>query len=91
MPVETKTERADDDRGRRARAFSLTARGSGYDLRKKGVDIGVGYFWGPAKSQIYAVPPRLVERGHATVKRVSQDQRPDKSVYRLNASRAAPR
>ena len=62
---------------------------SGYDLRKA-VELSVGYFWGPAKSQIYAVLPRLVESGLASVRRVAQDQRPDKSVYRLTrAGRAA--
>ena len=55
---------------------------SGYDLRKD-VESSVGYFWGPAKSQIYAVLPRLVESGYASVRKVAQDQRPDKSVYRL--------
>jgi PadR family transcriptional regulator, regulatory protein AphA len=62
---------------------------SGYDLRK-GVESSVGYSWGPAKSQIYAVLPRLVDAGYASVKKVAQDQRPDKSVYRLTrAGRAA--
>jgi len=62
---------------------------SGYDL-KKAVELSVGYFWGPAKSQIYAVLPRLVEGGLASAKKVAQDQRPDKSVYRLTrAGRAA--
>ena len=62
---------------------------SGYDL-KKAVESSVGYFWAPAKSQIYAVLPRLVQSGYASVRRVAQDQRPDKSVYRLTrAGRAA--
>ena len=62
---------------------------SGYEMRKA-VEESVGYFWGPAKSQIYAVLPRLVECGFATVRKVAQDQRPDKSVYRLTrAGRAA--
>jgi PadR family transcriptional regulator AphA len=55
---------------------------SGYEMRKA-VELSVGYFWGPAKSQIYAVLPRLVESGFATVRTVAQDQRPDKSVYRI--------
>jgi PadR family transcriptional regulator AphA len=62
---------------------------SGYDL-KKAVDSSVGYFWGPAKSQIYAVLPRLVESRLASVKKVAQSTRPDKNVYRLTrAGRAA--
>jgi DNA-binding PadR family transcriptional regulator len=58
---------------------------SGYDLRKA-VESSVGYFWAPAKSQIYAVLPRLVESGYASVRKVAQDLRPDKSVYRLTRS-----
>ena len=62
---------------------------SGYDL-KKAIDSSIGYFWGPAKSQIYAVLPRLVEAGLATSKKIPQSQRPDKTVYRLTpAGRAA--
>jgi PadR family transcriptional regulator AphA len=57
---------------------------SGYDL-KKAIETSVGYFWGPAKSQIYAVLPRLVEAGYATSKKVAQSQRPDKQVYRITA------
>lgn len=64
--------------------LGLLARGpmSGYDL-KKAIERSVGYFWGPAKSQIYAVLPRLVEAGYATSRRVTQSQRPDKKVYRI--------
>ncbi len=55
---------------------------SGYDVRKA-VDNGVGYFWGPAKTQIYAVLPRLVDAGFATREEVEQTDRPDKHVYRV--------
>lgn len=55
---------------------------SGYDVRKA-VDNGVGYFWGPAKTQIYAVLPRLVDNGFATREEVEQADRPDKHVYRV--------
>ena len=62
---------------------------SGYDV-KKTVDSTVGYVWGPARSAIYAVLPRLVEDGLATARKVAQSQRPDKIVYRItNAGRAA--
>jgi len=57
---------------------------SGYDL-KKAIDRSVGYFWGPAKSQIYAVLPRLVDAGYATSKKVAQSPRPDKEVYRITS------
>ena len=55
---------------------------SGYDLRKD-VERSVGYFWAPAKTQIYATLPKLVAAGYATEERVLQDARPDKSVYAI--------
>jgi PadR family transcriptional regulator, regulatory protein AphA len=55
---------------------------SGYDLRKK-IERSVGYFWAPAKTQIYTVLPRLVEAGLATRRRVMQSDRPDKQLYRV--------
>jgi PadR family transcriptional regulator AphA len=57
---------------------------SGYDLKKQ-VEGSVGYFWFPAKSQIYAVLPRLVSAGLATRRAVPQPHRPDKHVYRISA------
>jgi PadR family transcriptional regulator AphA len=58
---------------------------SGYDLLKR-AEQSVGHMWAPAKSQLYAVLPRLVEAGLATRKRVPGDGRPDKQVYRLTAA-----
>jgi len=55
---------------------------SGYDL-KKHAEAGVGYVWTAAKSQIYAVLPRLVSGGYATSRLVAQSSRPDKQVYRI--------
>ena len=55
---------------------------SGYDLMKKAQE-SVGYVWTPAKSQIYAVLPRLVAGGWAARRDVAQQQRPDKQVYRI--------
>jgi PadR family transcriptional regulator, regulatory protein AphA len=46
---------------------------SGYDLRKD-VERSIGYFWAPAKTQIYSTLPRLVEAGFATQ---------DKTIYEL--------
>jgi PadR family transcriptional regulator, regulatory protein AphA len=64
---------------------------SGYDL-KRAIDRSVGYFWGPAKSRIYTVLPRLVELGYATRRDVVQRNRPDKQVYRITrAGRTALR
>ena len=62
--------------------LALNGRLSGYDVRKA-VDNGVGYFWAPAKTQIYTVLPRLVDAGLATREEVEQADRPDKHVYRV--------
>ena len=64
---------------------------SGYDLSRK-VETGIGMFWSPAQSGIYAVLPRLVEKGLATARTVAQERRPDKQVYRMtDEGRAALR
>ena len=55
---------------------------SGYDL-KKAAEAGIGYVWTAAKSQVYAVLPRLVDGGLATAKQVRQERLPDKQVYRI--------
>ena len=55
---------------------------SGYDLRKD-AERSVGYFWAPAKTQIYATLPKLVDAGFARSKKVTQSTRPDKVVYEL--------
>jgi PadR family transcriptional regulator, regulatory protein AphA len=55
---------------------------SGYDLAKK-AEASVGWVWAPARSQIYAVLPRLVRAGLARSRKVAQSGRPDKRVYRI--------
>jgi DNA-binding PadR family transcriptional regulator len=67
-----------------AAILGLVAEGelSGYDLQRR-VERSVGYVWKPARSQIYAVLPRLVKRGLAVSRRVRQDTRPDKHLYRI--------
>jgi PadR family transcriptional regulator AphA len=55
---------------------------SGYDLAQQ-VERSVGYLWGPSRSQIYKVLPRLVERGLARARVVRQLDRPDKALYRI--------
>ncbi len=62
---------------------------SGYDLRKD-VERSIGYFWAPAKTQIYSTLPRLVEAGFATQQRVVQSARPDKTIYELTERAARP-
>lgn len=61
---------------------------SGYDLRKD-AERSVGYFWAPAKTQIYATLPKLVEAGYARSRKVPQNTRPDKVVYELTDRGAA--
>jgi DNA-binding PadR family transcriptional regulator len=64
---------------------------SGYDLLKR-AEGSVAHMWSPAKSQLYAVLPRLVDAGLARRRNVRQTSRPDKQVYRLTpAGRAAVR
>lgn len=55
---------------------------SGYDLLKK-VERGVGYVWKPTKSHLYAVLPRLVERGLATRRSAPGDRGPERQLYRV--------
>ena len=55
---------------------------SGYDLLRS-AEQSVGFFWTPAKTQLYAVLRRLVENGFATDRRVRQADRPDKTLYRI--------
>jgi PadR family transcriptional regulator, regulatory protein AphA len=64
--------------------LGLLTRGerSGYDLAKK-AEASVGWVWAPARSQIYAVLPRLVRAGLARRRKVVQSGRPDKQVYRI--------
>lgn len=57
---------------------------SGYDLGKL-VDRTVGHFFSPAKSQIYSELRRLVAHGWATERRVEQQDRPDKRLYRISS------
>lgn len=64
---------------------------SGYDLLKR-AEGSVAHMWAPAKSQLYAVLPRLVDAGLASRRTVRQRGRPDKHVYRLTrAGREAAR
>jgi PadR family transcriptional regulator, regulatory protein AphA len=55
---------------------------SGYDLTKE-VEGSIGYFWTPAKSQVYSELRRLAEGGYVSETRVAQETRPDKRIYSL--------
>ena len=62
--------------------LALGGEGSGYELTKR-VGRAIGHVWAPARSQLYALLPRLVRDGHLSVRTVRQRTRPDKQVYRL--------
>lgn len=55
---------------------------SGYDLAKV-AEQSIGFFFTPAKSQIYSELRRLLTLGYATEREVEQDRRPDKRLYRI--------
>ena len=68
-----------------AAALSLLAiegESSGYDLLRQ-ARKSVANIWAPAKTQLYAVLPRLVAAGLATQRAVVQERRPDKQLYRI--------
>ena len=54
---------------------------SGYELLKL-AENGIGFFWLPAKSHVYAVLPRLQRTGHARRRLVAQTGRPEKRFDR---------
>ena len=58
---------------------------SGYDLLRQ-ARKSVANIWAPAKTQLYAVLPRLVAAGLATQRAVVQERRPDKQLYRVTAA-----
>ena len=55
---------------------------SGYDLLKD-VEKSVGHIWTPTKSHLYAVLPRLVERGLATRRTAPGARGPERQLYRV--------
>jgi DNA-binding PadR family transcriptional regulator len=62
--------------------LAIEGESSGYDLLRK-VSRAIGYVWAPARSQLYALLPRLVRDGLAESRRVAQERRPDKQLYRI--------
>lgn len=58
---------------------------SGYDVERRARG-SVGYFWGPARSQVYAVLPRLVDAGLAERDERVQERGPAKQLYRITAA-----
>jgi len=63
-------------------SLALDGEGSGYELTKR-VGRAIGHVWAPARSQLYALLPRLVADGHLRARTVRQRTRPDKQVYTL--------
>jgi len=55
---------------------------SGYDLSKR-AENSVDLILAPTKSRIYAVLPRLLNRGLVSHRDIAQKRRPDKRLYRL--------
>ena len=55
---------------------------SRYDLMKS-VTQAIGYVWAPAKTQLYALLPRLADRGLATSRTVREGARPEKTLFRI--------
>ena len=64
--------------------LAIEGENSGYDLLKY-VSKAIGYVWAPAKSQLYALLPRLVRDGLAQSRKVAQPDRPDKTLYKISA------
>lgn len=62
--------------------LALDGEQSGYDLLKR-MSTSIGLVWAPAKSQLYAVLPRLARDGLAGRREVVQSARPDKQLYRI--------
>ena len=62
--------------------LALDGERSGYDLLKR-MSTAFGYVWAPAKSQLYAVLPRLARDGLAAHRTVAQTTRPDKQLYAI--------
>ena len=57
---------------------------SPYDLMKL-VSGAIGYVWAPAKTQLYAILPRLERSGLAHSRRARDGGRPEKQVYGLTS------
>jgi PadR family transcriptional regulator AphA len=55
---------------------------SGYDLLKL-VSKAIGHVWSPAKTQLYAVLPRLESAGLVRSRSVAQSNRPAKRLFRI--------
>lgn len=59
--------------------------GSGYDLFKR-FKTSLGYFWNAKHQQVYLELKKLSEAGWLEFEQQSQDERPDKKVYRVTTA-----
>lgn len=57
---------------------------SRYDLMKF-VSQAIGYVWAPAKTQLYALLPKLAERGLVSSRVTRDGARPEKRLYAITA------
>jgi DNA-binding PadR family transcriptional regulator len=64
--------------------LAMSGEQSGYDLHKS-MARAIGHVWLPARSQLYAVLPRLATSGLAAHRSVAQSTRPTKQLYRITA------
>ena len=55
---------------------------TGYDL-KKIFDTSVRHFWPADQSQIYRTLTQLTKKGYAQMRKVTQEDRPDRKVYHI--------
>jgi DNA-binding PadR family transcriptional regulator len=58
---------------------------SRYDLMKS-LSKAIGYVWAPAKTQLYALLPKLAERGLATSRTVREGARPEKKLFKITSA-----
>ena len=82
MPVRERTRTLTTTEAAVLALLAIEGERSGYDLLKLS-EQAIGHVWSPAKSQLYAVLPRLVKDGLARSRAVAQAKRPDKQVYRI--------
>ena len=82
----TRDGRADRDRDRGGRARPAHRRRADPATTCSGGGESVGFFWTPAKTQLYAILRKLVANGFATARHVRQADRPDKTLYRITAA-----
>ena len=59
---------------------------SGYDIKKLADNSIKYFFWSPASSQIYGELRRLTSLRYARERKVDQEHRPDKRLYRITSS-----